>query len=228
MMAISNAEMASTMRRTCGGTRSMTNTMPTFSPRASALAAPKKLDPTISPRAISSDHSTGALNRERSVTEPMTTARTAATASVKPSSRRSGGRRLASGADVAVTTGGFLGGGRLDLVYDRLGVRVLLDEALGLRRDALLERGLVALADRDAFGLEQFERLLLDSQTVTAGIGGGLLRGGKETVARLCIHFLEGRIAEIDRQRREIVFGQRIEFGCFVELAGDDGRWIVL
>ncbi len=49
------------------------NATPRFSLRASALAAPKKLDPTIRPRATSSAHSTGALNRKRSSTEPQTT-----------------------------------------------------------------------------------------------------------------------------------------------------------
>ena len=70
--------------------------MPRLSCRASALAAPKKLDPTINPRATSSAHSTGALNTERSSTEPITTARSpasssAATASVTASSGRVSG-----------------------------------------------------------------------------------------------------------------------------------------
>ena len=56
----------------------MKNATPGLSPRASALAAPKKLEPTISPRATSSDHSTGALNRKRSSTEAQTTSRSAA------------------------------------------------------------------------------------------------------------------------------------------------------
>src|SRR5215470_18199565 len=53
------------------------NDTPRFSLRASALAAPKNADPTISPRATSSDHSTGALNRKRASTEPHTTTRSA-------------------------------------------------------------------------------------------------------------------------------------------------------
>src|SRR3982074_3720230 len=72
------------IRRALDGTRSTKNATPAFSPRASALAAPKKLEPTISPRATSSDHSTGALNSERSSTEPMTTRRSAATSSPRP------------------------------------------------------------------------------------------------------------------------------------------------
>src|SRR5882757_7059538 len=54
------------------------NATPRFSARASALAAPKKLDPTIRPRATSSAHSTGALNRKRNNTDAQTTARSAA------------------------------------------------------------------------------------------------------------------------------------------------------
>ena len=52
---------------------SMKKATPRFSARASALAAPKKLEPTIRPRATSSAHSTGALNRKRSSTETQTT-----------------------------------------------------------------------------------------------------------------------------------------------------------
>ena len=94
-MSASSAVTASTMRRVSGDRRSTRNATPTFSPRASALAAPKKLDPTIRPRATSSDHSTGALKVERSTTDTMTTARsaassTAATASVTASSQRTG------------------------------------------------------------------------------------------------------------------------------------------
>ena len=70
---------------------SMKKATPRFSARASALAAPKKLDPTIRPRATSSAHSTGALNRKRSNTETQTTRRSAtsriaATASLTASS----------------------------------------------------------------------------------------------------------------------------------------------
>ena len=61
------------MRRGRAGSMSTKNATPRFSPRASALAAPKKLEPTIRPRATSSAHSTGALNRKRSSTETQTT-----------------------------------------------------------------------------------------------------------------------------------------------------------
>ena len=45
---------------------------PVVAPRAMALAAPKKLDPTMRPRATSSAHSTGALSHERRRTETTT------------------------------------------------------------------------------------------------------------------------------------------------------------
>ena len=51
-----------------------------------ALAAPKKLDPTMRPRATSSAHSTGALNHERSSTETTTTTRSAASRSAATAS----------------------------------------------------------------------------------------------------------------------------------------------
>ena len=51
-----------------------------------ALAAPKKLDPTMRPRATSSAHSTGALNHDRSSTEATTTMRSAASRSAATAS----------------------------------------------------------------------------------------------------------------------------------------------
>ena len=91
MTVTSSAPMESTTRRAPDGSMSMKKATPRFSARASALAAPKKLDPTIRPRATSSAHSTGALNRKRSNTETQTTRRSAtsriaATASLKASS----------------------------------------------------------------------------------------------------------------------------------------------
>ena len=91
MTVTSSAPMESTTRRGPDGSMSMKKATPRFSARASALAAPKKLDPTIRPRATSSAHSTGALNRKRSNTETQTTRRSAAsriaaTASLKASS----------------------------------------------------------------------------------------------------------------------------------------------
>ena len=50
----------------------------------------------------------------------------------------------------------------------------------------------------------------------------------EETLAQLRIHPLEGRVAEVGRERREIVLGQRIVFRRLEELAGEDGRRIVL
>ena len=78
MTVTSSAPTESTTRRASRGSMSMKKATPRFSARASALAAPKKLDPTIRPRATSSAHSTGALNRKRSNTETQTTRRSAA------------------------------------------------------------------------------------------------------------------------------------------------------
>src|SRR3954469_24031783 len=127
MMTVSNADTASIRRRDRAGTRSTKNVTPTFSPRASALAAPKKLEPTIRPRATSSDHSTGALNSERNVTEPITTARsaasnTAATASVTVRKKRRGGLMPASGGDAPMLTLQVSDARRFNLVDDGLGV----------------------------------------------------------------------------------------------------------
>src|SRR5256885_12214089 len=173
MIRMSGAATASMMRRACGGTRSTKNATPAFSPRASALAAPKKLEPTIRPRATSSAHSTGALKVERSTTEPMTTARsaasnTAATASVMLSSARTGARTPAvCGAAVMRRSDA----GRFDLVDHRLGFRALLDEILGLHLNALAERALVAFGHRHALFLQDLESFLFDRHAVPAGIG---------------------------------------------------------
>src|SRR3954465_10837853 len=149
MIRISSATTASTTRRAWPGMRSTKKATPTFSPRATALAAPKKLEPTIRPRATSSDHSTGALKTERSVTDTMTTNRaaassTAATVSVMPSRKRTGADAPAV-ADALVTGGSGLG--RLDLLDERLRLRPLLDEVLGLHGDAFAEGVLVDLVD---------------------------------------------------------------------------------
>src|SRR5580704_12094630 len=101
----------------------MKKATPGLSPRASALAAPKKLDPTISPRATSSDHSTGALNRNRSSTDTQTTSRSAAsrmaaTASLIASSAVMIQWRVRGAPDVTSIL--CLGGA--DRVHDRLGL----------------------------------------------------------------------------------------------------------
>src|ERR1043165_4938281 len=230
MIRISSATTASTMRRVPAGTRSTKKATPAFSPRATALAAPKKLDPTIRPRATSADHSTGALNSERSVTVTMTTARsaassTAATASVMPSRTRTGTQAPAvAGALVTVVSGL----GRLDLLDEGLRLRPLLDEVLRLHGDALAERVLVAVVDRDALLLQHLLRLAFHRHAVRARVGRGLLRRIDESLAHLGVHALQCRLAEIDRERREVVLGQRIELGGLVELAGDDRRRVVL
>src|SRR5436305_7202000 len=230
MIRISSATTVSTMRRARGGTRSTKNATPAFSLRATALAAPKKLEPTIRPRATSSDHSTGALNSERSVTDTMTTARsaassTAATVSVMLSRRR-------TGADAPVFAGALVTGvsdlGRLDLLDEGLGLRPLLDEVLRLHRNALAEGLFVDVVDGDPFLLKDLLRLALHRHAVRAGIGGGLLRRVDESIADFPIHALERGLAEIDREGREVVLRQSIEFRGLVEFARDDGRRVVL
>src|SRR5260221_7881894 len=187
------------------------NATPRFSARASALAAPKKLDPTIRPRATSSAHSTGALNRKRSSTETQTTTRSAtsriaATASLV---RRSEAviRRppLDAGAatDIVVTSSLR----RADHVHHGLRLGARLDEILALGGDALAERLLVAFDDGDALIGEVLERFLLHLETVRAGIGGGLPGRVEETFAQLGIHPVEGGVPGICPPRREILIG---------------------
>src|SRR5712671_4274285 len=154
MTVTSSAPMASTTRRTCTGSMSMKNATPRFSLRASALAAPKKLDPTIRPRATSSAHSTGALNRKRNNTEPQTTSRSAANriAAVASLTRSSDSMirwpPLCEGAAPDMVSTSSLG--RADHVHHRLRLGASLDEIVGLRSDALAEGFLVAFHDRDA------------------------------------------------------------------------------
>src|ERR1035437_534723 len=213
MMKISSEETASITRRVFDAIRSTMNAIPAFSPRASALAAPKKLEPTISPRATSSDHSTGALNTERNTTEPITTARsaassTAATVSVTLSSSRIGRNTPTSASDVAVATFAVSDACRLDFLDDWLGFRMLLDKIFGLHRDALAECGLVTLAHAHAFLFENANRFLLHGEPVRAGIGRRLLRRADEPIAHFRVHALEGRLTEIDRERREVMLRQ--------------------
>src|ERR1700730_1870495 len=132
----------------------MKKATPGLSPRASALAAPKKLEPTISPRATSSDHSTGALSRNRSDTDTQTTSRsaasrTAATASLIASNATMIQWRPA-GVGTAPEVTSILRLGRADRVHDRLGLGMRLDEIVGLRRNALAERFAVDLDHGDA------------------------------------------------------------------------------
>jgi hypothetical protein len=63
---------------------------------------------------------------------------------------------------------------------------------------------------------------------VGAGIGAGLFRGVEEAFAQFRIEAIERRVAEIGRERREIMLRQRVVLGGFVELAGEDGRRIML
>src|SRR5258708_14382042 len=226
------APTASTTRRIEAGSMSTKNATPRFSARASALAAPKKLDPTIRPRATSSAHSTGALNRKRSSTETQTTPRSetsriAATASlVRRSEGVIRGPPLDGGgaSDIVVTSSLR----RADHVHHGLRLGARLDEILALGGDALAERLLVAFDDGDALVGEVLERFLLHLETVRPGIGRGLPGGVEETFAQLWIHPVEGRVAEVCRQRREIMLGQRVVLRGLVELAGENGRRIML
>ena len=118
--------------------------------------------------------------------------------------------------------------GRANDIHHRLCFGACLDEIIGLRQHALAEGVEIAIDHRDALALEQFERFLLDREPVGPGIDRRLLRGVEESFAQFRIHAGEGGVAEIGRQRREIVLRQRIKFGGLEELAGDDGRRIVL
>src|SRR6185312_13903286 len=146
------------------------NRTPTFSPRASALAAPKKAEPTIRPRATSSDHSTGALKQKRSSTDAQTTTRSAARRMAAIASlRRSSSVMLpwrpperGTAAVNAISDLVISSLRRADDVDDRLGLRPRLDEVLVLRRDALLEGFAVAFGHRHALLGQSRQRLLLD------------------------------------------------------------------
>src|SRR5580704_14087005 len=153
MTVTSSAPMASTTPRAPAGSLSMKNATPRFSLRASALAAPKKLDPTMRPRATSSDHSTGALNRKRSSTEPQTTRRSAASriaamASLNASSRPVIPWRPAGGGAAPDMISSSLR--RADHVHYRFRLGVSLDEIVGLGKHALAEGLLVAFDDGHA------------------------------------------------------------------------------
>src|SRR5450755_3647417 len=121
----------------------MKNATPRFSARASALAAPKKLDPTIRPRATSSAHSTGALNRKRSNTEPQTTRRSAASriAAVASLNASSGlmirWPPLCKGAAPDMDVPSNLR--RADHLHHGFRFGTSLHEIVGLRKDALAE-----------------------------------------------------------------------------------------
>ena len=148
---------------------SMKKATPRFSLRASALAAPKKLDPTIRPRATSSAHSTGALNRKRSSTEPQTTSEVGCEQNRRhrvaereqrgddpvaaASHERRGACHCAS--DLPTSDLAISGLRRADHVHHGLGFGARLDEIIGLRQHALAERFVVAFDHRDALVLDQ-------------------------------------------------------------------------
>src|SRR5882724_9451528 len=232
MTVTSTALTESTTGRTFAGSMSAKNATPRFSLRASALAAPKKLEPTIRPRATSSAHSTGALNRKRSSTEPQTTRRSAASRMAAVASLNSISELMkrwpalseSAAPDMAIPSSLR----RADHIHHGLCLGARLHEIVGLRKDAFAKRLPVAFHHGHALVREQRERLLLDRKAMGARIGAGLLGGIEKPLAQFRVHPIEGCIAEIGRQRREIMLRQRIVFRGFVEFAGEDGRRIML
>src|SRR6478736_5441309 len=231
MIVTSSAPMASITRRACAGSLSIKNATPRFSLRASALAAPKKLDPTMRPRATSSDHSTGALNRKRSSTDTQTTKRSAASMIAATASLNSNSEAVIRWPPLGESAATVIAASRLcraDHVDHRFRLGAGLDEIVGLRQHALAERFLVAFDDGDAFFQHQPHCFLLDGEAMGAAVGGGLLCGIEKTLAQFRVHAVEGDVTEIDRKRREDVLRQRVVLRGLEELAGDDGRRIVL
>src|SRR4030088_2005778 len=210
---------------------SMKNATPRFSARANALAAPKKLDPTMRPRATSSAHSTGALNRKRSSTEPQTTSRSAASRTAAVASLMASNGTvirwppLGEGAapDMVLSSGLR----RADHVHYGFGFGARLDEIFGLRKHALAEGFLVAFDNRDALVGQVLERLFLHLKTMGAGIGCRLFGCVEKSFTQFRVHSIERCIAEIGRERREIMLRQRVVLRSLVELAGEDGRRIM-
>src|SRR5215468_5678394 len=231
MTVTSSAPTESTTRRRPDGNISMKKATPRFSPRASALAAPKKLDPTIRPRATSSAHSTGALNRKRASTEPQTTTRSAASMIAAAASLMETSvavtrllRSAGTATDMALTSSLRLA----DLVHYRFCLGARLEEVVGLRQHALAERFLVAFDDGDALFGEQLQRFDFHGKAVRTAVDGRLLRRVEKALAQFRAHAVERGLAEVGRERREIVLGQGVVLRGFVEFAGEDGRWIVL
>src|SRR6202790_5060816 len=210
----------------------MKNATPRFSARPSALAAPKKLDPTMRPRATSSAHSTGALNRKRSNTEPQTTRRSAASrmaavaslSSISQLMKRWPALSESAAPDMAIPSSLR----RADHIHHGFCLGARLHEIVGLRKDALAERLPVAFHHRHALAREQRKRLFLDRKAVGARIGARLPGGIEKSLAQFRLHARERRLAEIRRQWREIMLRQRVVFRGFVEFAGEDGRRIML
>src|ERR1700755_764995 len=126
MTVISTAATESITARAVAGSRSTKNLTPGLSPRASALAAPKKLEPTIRPRATSSDHSTGALNANRNDTETHTTTRSAASRAAATASLIASSAAMIqwrpAGVGTAPEAMSILCLGGADRVHDRLGL----------------------------------------------------------------------------------------------------------
>src|ERR1700737_3818752 len=210
----------------------MKNATPRFSLRASAPAAPKKLDPTMRPRATSSAHSTGALNRKRSNTEPQTTRRSAArriaaVASLKTSSEAMiRWPPLREGAATDMVCSSSLC--RADHVHHGFRFGASLYEIVGLRQHALAECFLVAFDDGNSLFDNKRGCLLLDGDAVGGGICARILGGIEESLAQLRVHAIERGFAEVRRQRGENMLRQRVVLRGFVEFAGEDGRGVML
>src|ERR1700675_509598 len=214
------------------GSRSMKNATPRFSARASALATPKKLTQTMTPGSTSSAHSTGALNRKRSSTEPQTTRRSAARRIAAVASLMASNAPvirwppLGEGAapDMALSSGLR----RADHVHHGFRFGARLDEIVGLGKHALAEGFLVTFDDRDALVGQVLERLFLHLKTMGASIGCRLFGCVEKSFTQFRVHPIERRIAEIGRERREIMLRQRVVLRRLVELAGEDGWRVML
>src|ERR1700694_2979790 len=192
MTVTSTAPRESTTRRRPAGSMSTKNATPGFSLRASALAAPKKLDPTMRPRATSSAHSTGALNRKRSNTEPQTTRRSAARRTAAVASLMASNATvirwppLGEGAapDIVLSSGLR----RADHVHHGFRFGARLDEIVSLGKHALAEGFLVAFDNRDALVGQVPERLFLHLKTMAAGIGCRLLGRVEKSFTQFRVH----------------------------------------
>src|ERR1700733_1511582 len=201
--AIISALTAATRRRVGAAMRSTKKAMPTFSPRASAPAAPKKLSATIKPRATSSAHSSGWSKTKRDSTEVQTTSRSAnRNSAAMPSTSHSIGRinsRSIAGSVAAgiVTEDAFTSGsGGFDLIDQWLGIRACLCERLWLREHAGAAGRHVAFAVGDALLFQHLGALGLGFQAALAGVDGGLLGGIEETVVQIGGHPLEAGLTD--------------------------------
>ncbi len=96
------------------------------------------------------------------------------------------------------------------------------------RQDAGAEGFLVAGGDGDALLLHHLERLLLDGKAARSRLDRRRLGRGEEAVAQRRRQLLVTGVAHEDAERREDMLGEGVELRRLVELAGDDGRRVVL